>query len=49
MRAGCRKFAISVMHMSGSGNMLSLTNLPTVSMPLSKLSGLIRLEIADRF
>lgn len=35
------------MQMTTSGNMLSLTNLPTVSVPLSKLSGLITLEIED--
>ncbi len=35
------------MQMTMPSNMLSLTNLPTVSVPVSKLFGLIRLEIED--
>jgi hypothetical protein len=45
----CREFANRLMRNTITGNMLSLTNLPTVSAPVSELSGLISLEIPDRF
>ncbi|MGW5219404.1 hypothetical protein ACWEQA_16220 [Nocardia sp. NPDC004085] len=47
MRRACRKFANRLVRGTITGNMLFLTNLPTVSVPVSELSGLIRLEIPD--
>ncbi|MEU1998540.1 hypothetical protein ABZ511_29220 [Nocardia gamkensis] len=43
----CREFANRLMRNTIAGNMLSLTNLPTVSAPVSELFGLISLEIPD--